>query len=70
MRQFVAMPLGLAYTVDASRAGAEKFGGIQVTVYEPRPGRFPEHSPIEQGVGSGRMAGARAFTKVKILGTY
>lgn len=38
--QFVAMPLDLGYTVERSRTGAEKFGGIQVTVFEPRPGKW------------------------------
>ena len=34
IRQFVAMPLGLGYTVEASITGTENFGGIQVRVYE------------------------------------
>jgi hypothetical protein len=42
IRQFVAMPLGLGHTVEAQVTGAEEFGGIQILVYEPRPGRFPD----------------------------
>ncbi len=42
IRQFVAMPLGMGYTVEAQISGEEKFGGIQIVVYEPRPGRFPD----------------------------
>ena len=38
IRQFVAMPLGLGYTVEAALTGAENFGGIQITVFEPQPG--------------------------------
>ncbi len=51
IRQFVAMPLGLGYTVEASMTGAETFGGIQITVYEPKPGRFPERPPIKPDTG-------------------
>jgi hypothetical protein len=45
IRQFVAMPLGLGYTVEAALTGGEEFGGIQIEVYEPRPGRFPDRPP-------------------------
>lgn len=45
VRQFVAMPLGLGYAVEASVAGRESVGGIQITVFEPKPGRFPEQEP-------------------------
>ena len=51
IRQFVAMPLGLGYTVEASIMGMESFGGIQVTVYEPLPGIFPDEPPIKTDVG-------------------
>jgi hypothetical protein len=49
VRQFVAMPLGLGYTVEAQLGGAEDFGGIQLAVYEPRPGRFPDRPPPAPG---------------------
>lgn len=42
VRQFVAVPLGLGYTVEAQVAGAESKGGIQFFVYEPKQGRFPD----------------------------
>jgi hypothetical protein len=45
VRQFTAMPLGMGYTVEAQVTGKEEHGGIQVIVYEPRPGRFPEEPP-------------------------
>lgn len=45
IRQFVAMPLGLGYTVEGQLTGKEVFGGIQVRVYEPKPGKFPDHPP-------------------------
>jgi hypothetical protein len=33
IRQFVAMPLGLGYTVEAQISGAEAFGGVQLLVF-------------------------------------
>lgn len=56
IRQFVAMPLGFGYTVEASMTGAEIFGGIQITVYEPKPGRFPDEPPIKPDAGPVRVA--------------
>jgi len=58
IRQFVAMPLGQGYTVEAAVTGREQFGGIQIEVYEPRPGRFPDAPPPEPADrGPLRMAG-------------
>ena len=45
IRQFVAMPLGMGYTVEAQVTGEETFGGIQIMVYEPKPGEFPDQPP-------------------------
>ncbi len=45
VRQFVAMPLGKGYTIEAALSGRESRGGFQLTVFEPRPGRFPEVAP-------------------------
>ncbi len=45
IRQFVAMPLGLGYTVEGQVTGEESFGGIQLRVFEPKPGRFPDAPP-------------------------
>jgi hypothetical protein len=58
VRQFVAMPLGRGYTVEGALSGEERRGGIQVTVFEPRPGRFPDAPPAERGVSSGPMRSA------------
>lgn len=57
VRQFVAMPLGLGYTVEAQLRGAEDHGGMQIAVYEPRPGRFPDRPPdssMRLGLGEPR----------------
>ena len=45
IRQFVAMPLGQGYTVEAQVTGEEVFGGIQLVSFEPKPDRFPEPPP-------------------------
>jgi len=47
IRQFVAMPLGMGYTVEAQVSGEEEFGGIQLIVFDPKPGRFPDAPPEE-----------------------
>lgn len=45
IRQFVAMPLGMGYTVEGQVTGKEEFGGIQLMVFDPKPGRFPDEPP-------------------------
>ncbi|MBK7948899.1 MAG: hypothetical protein IPK00_09175 [Deltaproteobacteria bacterium] len=35
IRQFVAMPLGLGYTVEGQVTGEERHGGLQISVFEP-----------------------------------
>ena len=44
-RQFLAMPLGGGTTVEAAIAGSENVGGIQITIFAPKPGSFPEQAP-------------------------
>jgi hypothetical protein len=41
IRQFVAMPLGMGYTVEGQVTGEERFGGVQLQAYAPKPGRVP-----------------------------
>jgi hypothetical protein len=56
IRQFVAMPLGMGYTVEAQLTGKEDVGGIQIAVFEPKPGRFPDEPPVpsvRRTVGTG-----------------
>jgi hypothetical protein len=45
IRQFVAMPLGQGYSVEGQITGKETFGGLQLLVFAPRPGRFPDEPP-------------------------
>jgi hypothetical protein len=45
IRQFVAMPLGMGYTIEGQLTGEERFGGIQLKLFEPKPGRFVPPPP-------------------------
>jgi hypothetical protein len=49
IRQFVAMPLGLGYTVEGQVTGEERFGGLQLKVVPPKPGRFVPPPRRERG---------------------
>jgi hypothetical protein len=64
IRQFVAMPLGRGYTVEGQVTGEEVFGGLQIIVFDAKPGRFPEESPAPpdgplqagmEGMAAGKM---------------
>jgi hypothetical protein len=48
IRQFVAMPLGMGYTVEGQVTGKEEFGGLQIVVFDPKPGRFPDEPPRQE----------------------
>jgi hypothetical protein len=48
IRQFVAMPLGGGHTVEGQISGEEREGGVQIIVFEPKPGRFPDQEPPPQ----------------------
>jgi len=45
VRQFVAVSFGTGHTIEAALAGAEGFGGLQITIHAPQPGRFPDERP-------------------------
>jgi len=64
IRQFVAMPLGSGYTVEGQLTGEERVGGLELVVFEPKPGRFPDSPPdvedapgIHQAMSLGSPAG-------------
>jgi len=42
IRQFVAMPLGMGYTVEEQLSPQKPMGGIQFRVFEAKPGQFPK----------------------------
>lgn len=63
VRQFVSMPLGMGYTVEAQVTGKEDVGGIQILAMPPKPGLLiPPPKPIvkrtlsPQGMFKGGMA--------------
>jgi hypothetical protein len=70
IRQFVAMPLGEGYTVEGQLTGEERFGGMQIVVYEPKPGKFPDKPPPQQDMGVLRSIafGAGQTTKESEMG--
>jgi hypothetical protein len=45
IKQFVAMPLGMGYTVEGQVTGEERHGGLQLVCFDPKPGRFPDQPP-------------------------
>jgi hypothetical protein len=45
VRQFVAVTLGRGDTVEEQLTGAAEYGGVQIRVFEPKPGRFPDTPP-------------------------
>lgn len=51
IKQFVAMPLGMGYTVEGQLTGKEDVGGIQLKLFPAKPGREPER-PEPMGVGA------------------
>lgn len=68
IRQFVAMPLGMGYTVEAAMNRPEISGGMQITVFEPRPGRFPDQPPVVSDRGPARAAMTRGGAGAMGLG--
>ncbi|MEP6921474.1 MAG: hypothetical protein ABI967_10145 [bacterium] len=76
VRQFIAMPLGTGATVEGALSGKEEFGGVQITIFAPKPGAFPDSPPavrtalrptaLRRGpVASGREMGLGAGGTVK-----
>ena len=49
VRQFVAAPLGTGVTVEGQVSGTESRGGIQLRVFDAKPGRFPDEAPPDPG---------------------
>lgn len=74
VRQFVAVPVGSGDTIEEQLTGSDEVGGIEVQVFEPRPGEFPDAPPAggglrfealeESAVGMGIAAGGRMRQKI------
>jgi len=60
IKQFVAMPLGMGYTVEGQLTGEEKYGGLQLCVFEPKVGKFPDTPPVREDWGR-RHRGSTCF---------
>jgi len=56
VRQFVAMPLGKGYTIEAQVTDEEKYGGFQLAIFDPRCGRFPERDPDQTKAAATALA--------------
>lgn len=57
VKQFVAMPLGMGYTVEGQVTGEERFGGIQLQAFAPKPGRIPLPDTYRARGGAGVFGG-------------
>jgi hypothetical protein len=53
IKQFVAMPMGMGYTVEHQVTGKEEFGGLQLLVMPAHPGRIREPKSILRSTGIG-----------------
>jgi hypothetical protein len=68
--QFVAMPLGQGYTIEAQVTDEEAYGGFQVAVFDPRVNRFPETDPdLARAALAAREARMRAAAQVEFVRT-
>ena len=83
VRQFVATPLGRRGTIESQLRGVDKVGGIQLAVFEPRPGKFPDEPPDggddeselpqsggELGVGAGGLIRQKIYADPHGLETW
>ncbi len=50
IRQFVAMPLGMGYTVEGQITGKDTHGGIQLKAFEPKAGLFEKPALRARGL--------------------
>lgn len=48
VRQFVAVRLGEGQSVEGRLTGYEERGGLQFSLFAPKPGRFPEEAPAAE----------------------
>lgn len=55
IRQFVAMPLGQGYSIEAAMTGGEVLGGMRIMVFEPKPGVFSDAPPVKTRPNGGRV---------------
>jgi hypothetical protein len=68
IRQFVAMPLGRGYSVEASLTGTEEHGGLNIKVFAPKPGKFPDQPPPSPLLHPSRLAAPQSMGQAMGLG--
>ncbi len=62
VRQFVAMPLGKGYTIEAQISDEEIHGGFQLLVLDSVDGRFPDRDPaIDKLIGKIKKARSQSL---------
>eukprot|EP01027_Heterolobosea_sp_BB2_P012821 GEZU01018548.1.p1 GENE.GEZU01018548.1~~GEZU01018548.1.p1 ORF type:complete len:249 (+),score=75.44 GEZU01018548.1:353-1099(+) len=59
IKQFVAMPLGMGYTVEGHVTGKEEFGGLQLIVFDSKPKMMDKHLKNFYALGKTRGSSAR-----------
>ena len=69
IRQFVAMPLGSGYTVEGQLTGDEQHGGIQLQVFEPKPGRIRPRRRAKDLVWRDSVVLCEAAPSVSMMGS-
>ena len=66
VRQFVAVPLGEGLTVEAQLTGAEREGGLTLSAFAARSGRFADEDPC--GASKRQPARARPWASARAAG--
>jgi hypothetical protein len=66
IRQFVAMPLGEGSSVEMQLTGKEMYGGMQLMIFDPLPGKFPDHPPPVSNQESAQKVHRPNFSAVEM----
>lgn len=67
IKQFVAMPLGMGYTVEGQLTGSEDFGGLQLVIVKPHAEKLPKRPAYDESrILRGGWAGAEGSDGVKL----
>lgn len=67
IRQFIALPLGQGFTVEAQLSGEEVFGGIQIMVFDPIRGRLAAASYATGSLGAEKLSGLESVS-MEVMG--
>ena len=61
IKQFVAMPMGMGYTVEGQVTGKEEFGGLQILVMPAKPGKFTRPKRMRSRAGGSSSDNSMGF---------